>query len=388
VVPYLQRISVRYEYPVYFTRDLFAPANPSLVEAVRGREPDRRHRLFFVVDRAVSDAFPSLIGEIQLFARSHREELDLAAQPRVIAGGEACKNDLALVISLQEELASLSMDRHSFVVAAGGGALLDAVGFAAAICHRGLRHVRVPTTVLAQADSGVGVKNGINYLGRKNFLGTFAPPFAVVNDSRFLEALPRRDAIAGMAEAVKVALIRDAEFFRWLEASASALRQGQPHLLAHLVRRTAELHLRHIATSGDPFESGSARPLDFGHWAAHKLEILSEHRLRHGEAVAIGMALDARYSAETGLLGRDELERVVGTLEALGLRLWDEALELRAPNGRRRVLDGLAEFREHLGGELTVTLLEEIGRGVEVHQMDEEVAGLAIEWLSARRGRQ
>jgi len=210
----------------------------------------------------------------------------------------------------------------------------------------------------------------------------------VVNDSRFLEALPRRDAIAGMAEAVKVALIRDAEFFRWLEASASALRQGQPHLLAHLVRRTAELHLRHIATSGDPFESGSARPLDFGHWAAHKLEILSEHRLRHGEAVAIGMALDARYSAETGLLGRDELERVVGTLEALGLRLWDEALELRAPNGRRRVLDWLAEFREHLGGELTVTLLEEIGRGVEVHQMDEEVAGRAIEWLSARRGRQ
>jgi len=387
VVPYLQQIAVRYEYPVYFTRNLFAPANRSLVEAIRGREPGRRHRLFFVVEQAVSDALPSLIDDIHLFARSHREELELVARPRVIAGGEACKNALALVMSLQEELASLAMDRHSFVVAAGGGALLDAVGFAAAICHRGLRHVRVPTTVLAQGDSGVGVKNGINYLGRKNFLGTFAPPFAVLNDSRFLETLPRRDVIAGMAEAVKVALIRDAEFFRWLEASASALQQGRPDLLAHLVRRTAELHLRHIATSGDPFEFGSARPLDFGHWAAHKLEILSGHRLRHGEAVAIGLALDARYSDEIGLLGRGELERVVGTLEALGLRLWDDALDQRAPDGRRRVLDGLADFREHLGGDLTVTLLERIGCGVEVHQMDEDVAGRAIEWLAARRGR-
>jgi len=387
VVPYLQQIAVRYEYPVYFTRDLFAPANRSLVEAISGREPDRRHRLLFVVERAVADAFPALIEEIHLFARSHREELDLAAEPRVIAGGEACKNDPGLVMALQEELASLAMDRHSYVVAVGGGALLDAVGFAAAICHRGLRQVRVPTTVLAQADSGVGVKNGINYLGRKNFLGTFAPPFAVLNDSRFLEGLPRRDLIAGMAEAVKVALIRDAELFRWLEANASALQQGRPELVAHLVRRTAELHLRHIATSGDPFEFGSARPLDFGHWAAHKLEILSEHRLRHGEAVAIGMALDARYSAETGLLASGELQRVVGTLEALGLRLWDDALEQRGPAGRRRVLDGLADFREHLGGELTVTLLERIGRGVEVHRIDEEVAGRAIEWLSARRGR-
>jgi 3-dehydroquinate synthase len=383
----LQQFSVRYEYPVCFTRDLFAPANRSLIEAISGGERARRPRLFLVVDRGVADAFPELIEEIQLFARTHREEVDLVAPPRVIAGGEACKNDLSLVVGLQEELASLAMDRHSFVVALGGGALLDAVGFAAAICHRGLRQVRVPTTVLSQADSGVGVKNGINYLGRKNFLGTFAPPFAVLNDIRFLERLPRRDLIAGMAEAVKVALIRDAEFFRWLEGNATGLRQGRLDLLAHLVRWAAELHLRHIGTSGDPFELGSARPLDFGHWAAHKLEILSGHRLRHGEAVAIGMALDARYSADIGLLGRGDLERVVGLLEALGLVLWDDALEQRAPSGRLRMLDGLADFREHLGGELTVTLLEGIGRGVEVHRIDDEIVGRAVEWLSARRGR-
>jgi 3-dehydroquinate synthase len=387
VAPYLQQIAVRYQYPVYFTRDLFSPANRSLVEAVSGREPQRRHRVVFILERAVSEAFPSLVDEVHQFVRSHRDELDLVAEPRLIPGGEACKNDFGFVMALQEDLASLAMDRHSYVVAVAGGALLDAVGFAAAICHRGLRHVRVPTTVLAQADSGVGVKNGVNHLGRKNFLGTFAPPFAVLNDSRFLEGLPRRDLIAGMAEAVKVALIRDAEFFCWLEANVPALRQGCPDLVAHLVRRAAELHLDHIARSGDPFEFGSARPLDFGHWAAHKLEVLSDHRLRHGEAVAIGMALDARYSAETGLLASGDLERVLATLEALGLRLWDEALQLRGARGRRRVLDGLAEFREHLGGELTVTLLERIGRGVEVHEVDEQIADGAIDWLAARQGR-
>lgn len=387
MTPYLQQIAVRYEYRVYFTSNLFAPGNRALVEAISGREPSRRHRLLFIVERAVSDAFPGLINDLRLYAQAHHEALQLAAEPRVIAGGEACKNDPGIVTALQEDLAALGMDRHSFVVTVGGGALLDAVGFAVAICHRGLRNVRVPTTVLSQADSGVGVKNGINYLGRKNFLGTFAPPFAVLNDIRFLERLPQRDLIAGMAEAVKVSLIRDAEFFRWLEANAATLGQGHLEALSHLVHHSAELHLRHIAASGDPFEFGSARPLDFGHWAAHKLESLSEHRLRHGEAVAIGMALDARYSVEVGLLEPDALERVVGTLEALGLRLWDDALELRGPGGRRRVLDGLADFREHLGGELTVTLLERIGRGVEVHRIDEEVAGRAIDWLAARRAR-
>jgi 3-dehydroquinate synthase len=238
--------------------------------------------------------------------------------------------------------------------------------------------------VLAQNDSGVGVKNGVNAFGTKNFLGTFAPPFAVVNDLRLLERLPARERVAGLAEAVKVALIRDADFFAWLESNAAALMAAEPRALAMLIRRCAELHLRHIATSGDPFEHGSARPLDFGHWAAHKLEALSGHELRHGEAVAIGLVLDSRYSADVGLLPPADLRRIVRLVGTLGLPRWHSVLDAVDSTGRRCVLDGLAEFREHLGGDLTVSLLGGIGRSVEVHDMDPQRIEGAIAWMRDR----
>jgi 3-dehydroquinate synthase len=282
------------------------------------------------------------------------------------------------------DLSSRGVDRQSFALAVGGGAVLDAVGFAAAIFHRGVRHIRCPTTVLAQDDSGVGVKNGINAFGLKNLLGTFAPPFAVINDSAFLDKLPPRDKRAGLAEAVKVALIRDASFFAWIEAEADALARFAPNALDMLVRRCALLHMRQIAHGGDPFETGSARPLDYGHWAAHKLEMLTRNALRHGEAVAIGVALDARYSVLAKLLPEGEDVRVVRLLERLGFRLWDDALDLRDETGTRRVLAGLKDFQEHLGGELTITLLAAIGRGVEVHSMDGACIEQAIRWLRAQ----
>src|SRR5262245_48475167 len=231
----------------------------------------------------------------------------------------------------------LGIDRHAFTIIIGGGAVLDAVGFATATTHRGVRTIRVPTTVLAQNDAGIGVKNGINAFGAKNFLGSFAPPWAVINDAAFLSTLPARDKRAGLAEAVKVSLIRDPVFFAWLREHAAGLHDFQHDLLVRSIRRGAELHLQHIALGGDPFELGSARPLDFGHWAAHKLESLSSHRLRHGEAVAIGMAIDTRYSVEAGLLSPEDGDIVIGLLRALGFDLWDEALELKDARGKPRV---------------------------------------------------
>jgi 3-dehydroquinate synthase len=272
------------------------------------------------------------------------------------------------------------------VVAVGGGAVLDAVGLVAATTHRGVRHIRVPTTVLAQNDSGVGVKNGVNLLGVKNFVGTFAPPFAVLNDQEFIDSLPDRDKIAGMAEAVKVALIRDAEFFTWLERHMDGLATFERSAMATMIRRTAELHMRQIGQGGDPFETGSARPLDYGHWSAHKLESLTRHHVRHGEAVAIGMALDARYSVLAGLLPPGEEERICALLEYVGFSLWHPALAKETPAGKWVILEGLDEFREHLGGELTITLLAGIGTGVEVHQMDTARVREAMEWLRGRAG--
>jgi 3-dehydroquinate synthase len=262
--------------------------------------------------------------------------------------------------------------------------VLDLIGYVAATTHRGIRHVRVPTTVLAQNDSGVGVKNGVNAFGMKNLLGTFAPPFAVLNDIEFLTALEPRDKIAGMAEAVKVALIRDAVFFGWLEAHAEELVTFQPQALAYLIRRCAELHMRQIAHGGDPFETGSARPLDYGHWAAHKLEVLTHHALRHGEAVAIGLALDSRYSVQVGMLAAGHELRICSLLEKLGFRLWHPLLEKRNEDGTFALLSGLREFREHLGGELTITLLRDIGIGEEVHEMHEGEIRKSIAWLKHR----
>jgi 3-dehydroquinate synthase len=379
-----QRIAVPFDYPVYFTRDAFAPGNRDLLDAITRKEPARRHRLLFVVDDGVAAAVATLPDRIAAYVAAHPEHLTLAAPPIVVPGGEAVKNDPAALDHLQRRLQALGMDRQSIVVIVGGGAVLDMVGYAAATTHRGIRVVRLPTTVLGQNDSGVSVKNGINAFGAKNFLGTFAPPFAVVNDRDLLVTLPRRDVIAGMAEAVKVAVVRDAEFFAWNEVNAAGLAAGDLDLVSAQVERSARLHLTHIATSGDPFELGSARPLDFGHWAAHKLEILSDHRLRHGEAVAIGMALDTCYAAETGILAETHRDRILALLARLGLPLWDVALRLCGPDERPRLLDGLTEFREHLGGELTVTLLDDIGHGVEVHEMHPDAIFRALDFLAHR----
>jgi 3-dehydroquinate synthase len=381
-----QRFAVPYEYPVYFTEHLFAPDNPVLVSALSRLEPDKRHRVIVFVDEGVLAVRPGLGEEIAAYAERHAGRMELVSRPVPVPGGERIKAELHFVEQMQQLLFDHHIDRHSYVIAVGGGAVLDAVGLVAATTHRGVRHIRVPTTVLAQNDSGIGVKNGVNLNHVKNFVGAFAPPFAVLNDIAFIDCLPPRDRIAGMAEAVKVALIRDRAFFEWLEVSADRLVLFERPAMAEMIRRCAELHMRQIAHGGDPFEFGSVRPLDFGHWSAHKLESLTKYHLRHGEAVAIGIALDSRYSVLAGHLAPGAEERIAALLEHLGFGLWHPALEKPAPDGRLAVLAGLEEFREHLGGRLTVTLLAAIGSGVEVHDMNCLLVEEAIGWLKARAG--
>lgn len=380
-----QRFSVAFEYPVYFTEGVFRSSNPLLWQTMCRLEPTKRHRILVFVDDGLLVPRPDLLDEITAYAAFNRTRLDLVADPIVVPGGERIKDGFRYFADMQRNLLEHHIDRHSYVVAVGGGAVLDAVGLVAATTHRGVRHVRLPSTVLSQDDSGIGVKNGVNLYGQKNFVGTFAPPFAVLNDIEFVEMLERRDKIAGMAEAVKVALIREPAFFRWIEENAGALARFDRAALSHLIRRCAELHMYQIAHGGDPFESGSARPLDYGHWAAHKLEGLTNHELRHGEAVAIGIALDTRYSVLSGLLTDGEDHRVCRLLERLGFTVWHEQLEALGGGGEHVILEGLRDFREHLGGELSVTLLREIGEGIEVHEMEENLVLQAISWLRRRQ---
>jgi 3-dehydroquinate synthase len=322
-----------------------------------------------VLDESLAKAQTSLAKAIEEYLLALAGKLELVAPPLVIEGGERVKNSYFHVSEIHSQVDRFHVDRHSYIIAIGGGALLDMAGLAAATAHRGVRHVRIPSTVLGQNDSGVGVKNGINAFGKKNFVGTFAPPYAVINDFDLLESLPERDKRAGYAEAVKVALVRDAQFFESLERDAEALARLAPEPMEKLIERCAELHIEHIVGNGDPFESGSARPLDFGHWSAHKLEQLSQFQIRHGEAVAIGMALDVIYSRNIGWLDAAATERALALLRRLGFRLFASELLLLDENHQPIVLQGLEEFREHLGGQLTLTLLKGIGQGAEVHDI-------------------
>lgn len=377
-----RQIQVAWPLRVFFTEDVFAPDNLILRDALADVAP---RKVLVIIDESLVLALPELAQRIEKYFSTHAASLKLVRPPLFVCGGERAKNSITLVTEILSHLDRHHIDRHSYLIAIGGGALLDVAGFAAATAHRGVRHVRIPTTTLSQADSGVGVKNGINAFGKKNFIGTFAPPFAVINDFNLLATLKPQDKRAGYVEAVKVACIRDATFFGELERDAEKLISFEPTAIKKLIRRCAELHLDHITGGGDPFEMGSARPLDFGHWAAHKLEQLSHFQISHGAAVAIGIALDVVYSRNAGLLAAPSCERILKLLEQLGFNLFADEL-LNADNSNRlMVLSGLEEFREHLGGELTITLLNEIGHGVEVHEMNPQKITEAIHELRGRR---
>ncbi|WP_034388838.1 3-dehydroquinate synthase [Deinococcus sp. YIM 77859] len=377
-----QTVPVTFRYAVHFTHGLFQAHNPVLCTALASATGEPA-KVLCVLDGGVSQAFPDLGARVAAYFAAHADALHLVAPPLTVPGGERVKQEAGWVRAVQDAIHMHGIDRHSYVVVVGGGAVLDMVGFAAATAHRGVRLVRVPTTVLAQNDSGVGVKNSVNAYGKKNWLGTFAPPYAVLNDLTFLTALEDRDWLGGLAEAVKVALLKDAAFFAWLEEQAGALVARDLEAMEYAVYRCAELHLAHIAGAGDPFELGSSRPLDFGHWAAHKLESLTGYALRHGEAVAVGLALDCTYGALQGMLPETDWQRVLRLLLALKLPVYVPELGTSAqdPADPRGVLSGLNEFREHLGGRLTIPLLTAIGHATEVHAMDADVLRRSVELL-------
>jgi len=377
--------SVDYRFTVHATSDAFAPDNDCLSAAMVA-PPGRAARALVYIDSGAVAAMPDLPRRIHTWFATHEaQRLRLAAAPEIVDGGEIAKNDLGILDRVGRAAFDHRLCRHSSVITIGGGAVLDAVGCAAALIHRGLRQIRLPTTTLAQCDAGLGVKNGLNRFGAKNFYGTFSPPWAIINDRRFLAAQDDRAWRAGIAEAVKVASIKDAEFLAELVTLAPLLAARDLDALAAVVARCAELHLDHITTAGDPFEQGSSRPLDFGHWSAHRLEILSRHRLGHGEAVAIGVAIDLLYAVQIGRVTRAEVEPVLAALATCGFRLWDEALELRDAEGRRAVYAGIEQFREHLGGELTLAMPDGLGRRKDIGTFDEEACERALAQLRRLR---
>jgi 3-dehydroquinate synthase len=365
-----QSFSVKFEYQVYFTAGIFNPVNTLLNDFfLNSATSASLRKILFVADSGVINAHPNLIDDIKKYFTSYNT-VRLVPDVLIVPGGEVVKNDEVYFNQVVEAVNTYGIDRHSYIAAIGGGSVLDMVGYAAAVSHRGIKHIRIPTTVLSQNDSGIGVKNGINYFSKKNFLGTFMPPAVVFNDENFLKTLSDRDWRSGISEAVKVAVLKDAAFFSWIEDNAATLVKRDMEAMNYLIWRCAQLHMEHIA-GADPFESGSSRPLDFGHWSAHKLEYLSNFDVRHGEAVAMGIALDTVYSNLSGRLSSAESDRIIHALQSLGFDISHSLLQVDAENSP--ILAGLEEFREHLGGQLTIMLLKAIGQGEEVHEIDTDI---------------
>ena len=400
-----QSFSVPFSYPVVFARDVFGEDSEVVDEACRRdillrpsakstrqdvastKKPQISDVVCFV-DSGLAMARPGLIPAIQTWFAARTERFRLVLPPVEVMGGEAVKNDYRLTMQMVDTMLEHRLCRHSLVFAAGGGAVLDAVGFAASIVHRGLRVVRFPSTTLAQCDAGLGVKNGMNLHGGKNIVGTFHPPHAVINDLSWLDRLPQEHWIGGVAEAFKVALIKDVVFFDELCSLAPRLATRDVPAMERVVRRCADLHLHHIRSSGDPFELGTARPLDFAHWSAHKLECMSNYRISHGQAVAIGIALDMVYAGKQGWVSAAACEKALQGLANCGFRLWQPELDRRLGDGRHEILQGVEEFREHLGGELCLTYPHGVGEKRETDRVDESMMAAAIADLTERYSKQ
>ena len=366
---YQQNVALTLDYKVMFSRGIFASDDAEFLELFG----DEHRRVLVFVDDQVAALWPTLHDEIQVWATRHAERVDLCGI-QTVPGGEPVKNSMKTFTAVAQLAREHGICRHSYIIAIGGGAVLDAIGFAASVVHRGIRLIRMPTTVLSMNDSGVGVKNGINFAGSKNFLGVFAPAHAVVCDLDFLSTLSDRVWSSGIAEAFKVAAIKDGEFLEWLLTHTEELAAREPAAEEHMIVRTAELHMEHIATGGDPFERGSSRPLDFGHWAAHRLETMTDFELLHGEAVSIGIALDLAYAVRLDFISENDARRMVIAMRDVGMPVTHPFLTERFD----QVLVGLEEFREHLGGYLTIAMPSPLGSQVDIFEVDAAQMAAAV----------
>ena len=357
-----------------FTDNVFKEDASTLADLIEASGPAPA-KVQIWIDDALRELFSQQIDNMRLELDKH-SHIRVMHEIKSAPGGEAAKQDPALIEEMWSAFHEASMDRRSYILVIGGGAVLDAVGYAAATAHRGIRLIRIPTTTLGQTDSGVGVKNAINFFDKKNWLGTFATPWAVINDASVLAKLPDRDFRCGFSEAVKVSLLKSRPQFEHLVANASRIRNREPGATQQAIKDSILLHLHHITRNGDPFEAEIARPLDFGHWSAHKLEPMTGYELRHGEAVSIGVALDCLYSSRIYDLPREDAHRVVRCLAEIGLPTSHDLL-----SDKQVLFDGLEEFRQHLGGELTVTMIQAPGSPIDVHQIDHDAMSDSIDEL-------
>jgi len=365
--------SCEFTHRLRFTANVFAVGNTILSE-ILSRESQHCSNVAIFIDANVARTRANLTNKINDYFKKSLPEN--SPKIHVIQGGEQIKNEENNFKKILNTIEQSLLCRKSFVIAMGGGAVLDTVGFAASITHRGLRLVRIATTTLSQADSAMAVKNGINAFGKKNYMGVFSTPWAIINDEDTLETLTMPHWLAGFSEAVKVALLKDPVLFEYIYRNCDDIRARKLDVSIPVIRRSAKLHFDHITLNGDPFELQDARPLDFGHWSAHKLEQMSGFELSHGQAVAVGIAIDATYANFMGWLSDADHRRILECLDGIGFNLYH-----RSMRHAKTLLGGLDEFQEHLGGRLTIPSISKIGRAFDIFEIDTNQMLASISYL-------
>lgn len=363
--------SIPWTHRLRFTRNAFADDNQVLESILP--EQQEEIRLCTVIDAGLLEARPDLVDSIDRWQERLSGRVRPTGSPVVIPGGESTKTGWSSFETVAGAINDQHVCRRSIALIIGGGAVLDTAGFAAATSHRGIGVIRMPSTTLAQGDAGIGVKNGINAFGVKNFLGSFSPPLAVVNDLSLLESLDDAHWRGGLSEAVKVALLKHPALLDYIEQSSTLLHARDPQTMETVMLASARLHMDHIVHGGDPFENQHARPLDLGHWAAHRIEAVSQWRMPHGDAVAIGLAIDLDYTVRIGQLDMEVSNRVLRCLRSLGFLTGSDVLK-----DGSIILKGIEEFREHLGGRLTIPTITAPGKLMELHEIDSSIMMDAI----------
>ena len=291
-------------------------------------------------------------------ARAYEEALEsigLRTTSAVVAPGEASKS-LDQAARLYERLAGAKADRHTCVVAVGGGVVGDLAGFVAATYARGLPLLMIPTSLLAQVDSSVGGKVGVNHPSAKNLIGAFHQPVGVWIDLAHLKSLPDRERRCGLAEVVKHGVILDPEFFGFLETSAGLLSRGDLDSTRHAIARSCELKARVVSV--DEFEQTGVRAiLNFGHTVGHAVEAVAGYggSYQHGEAVAVGMIAESRLAERMGRVGPDVVDRLAGLLRSLGLPVEAPGLSVEA------LLAAMTLDKKNRGGQVRFVLPDRIG---------------------------
>jgi len=330
-------------YPIYIGNDLLS--NRELLKTnISGRA-------FVVCAQSVAE----------LYLPSVREALhEIDHDTLILVDSEQQKN-LAAISDIVDGLLQKRFDRESTLIALGGGVVGDITGFAAACYQRGVPFIQIPTTLLAQVDSSVGGKTGVNHRLGKNMLGAFHQPRCVIADTATLESLPAREMRSGIAEVIKYGLICDAEFFVWLEHNLDALLAREQGALSHAIARSCANKAQIVA--GDEHERGRRAILNLGHTFGHAIETETGYQSwTHGEAVATGMCLAAEFSSRLGWLPRQAAERATNLLQRAGLPTTPP------PMGADTFLQHMSRDKKTRGDHINLVLLRDIGTAVVTHE--------------------